>query len=914
MIPILFDAGAVSFTTFGIGALASVISCEVEESRNGSYELEMTYPITGAFFDEIQLRRLIVAKPNYTDNPQPFRIYSISKPLNGIVTINAQHISYDLSGYIDAPFTAAGIRAALTQMVDSTTIYPTSCPFTFTTDKNNLQDMTLKHPESVRALMGGVEGSLLDVYGGEWHFDGLTCDLETARGSNRGVSIRYGKNLIDLRQEENNESVYTGVYPYYYESDSNTLVVLPEKVINVTGTFGYTKILKLDLTADFTELPTVAQLRSRAESYITNNEIGIPKVNLTVGFQELESTLARVDLCDTVTVVFDALGVSATAKCIRTKWDVLKGRYIEAEFGSQKTSLAATIADTYEIEQAIKQYSSMFGFVAEKVAKRVTGNRGGYIYLHDTDNDGEPDEILIMDSDDINTAVRIIRINNGGIAFSKTGYSGTYTTAWNIDGEFSANFIASGELQTDLVKILGNTKFYWDSDNITIIDPNDSNKIIHFGKYDGTNYGLGFTVDGGTTWKTGFNFDGIKIIGDVNNTGRAEMDGDSFDIINENGVSICHIGVGTVIDENGNTVSGVYNRFGTYSSYNGLSTHGIYSFSAGRMNSPFGPYSIAMGYQCRALGNSSAAIGRGAIAIGDYGYAIGYEAEITRGENSLAFGKQAKCYAGYNISIGNGAKTGNSTAPDSVAYAFENCLAIGTDAEAKMLSCTAIGEKAKALAQNSVCIGGRSSSSGLGDSVSIGYWSSVSDFHCVAVGTYAQASDEKAVAVGPYANASAEGAVAIGYAAKAEYDYQFACGKYNNPVANLAFILGNGTDNNNRANITTIDTSGNMVIAGGLTQHSDGRLKEVFGDIPDVATIRAIRFKWNEKKLNRDDNEHIGYIAQDVEPIAPYLVHENENGIKTLDYIALLCAKVDQLERTVERMAKRIEELEGRIA
>ena len=912
MIPILFDAGATTFTTFGIGALSSVISCEVEESRNGSYELEMTYPITGAFFEEIQLRRLIVAKPNYTDNPQPFRIYSISKPLNGIVTINAQHISYDLSGYIDAPFTAAGIRAALTQMVDSTTIYPTSCPFTFATDKNNLQNMTLRHPESVRALMGGVEGSLLDVYGGEWHFDGLTCDLETARGSNRGVSIRYGKNLIDLRQEENNESVYTGIYPYYYESDSDTLVVLPEKVINVTGTFGYTKILKLDLTSDFQELPTVAELRARAESYITNNEIGIPKVNLTVGFQELESTLARVDLCDTVTVIFDALGVSATAKCIRTKWDVLKGRYIEVEFGSKKTSLAATIADTYEIEQAIKQYSSAFGFVADKVAKRVTGNRGGYIYLHDTDNDGEPDEILIMDSDDINTAVRIIRINNGGIAFSKTGYNGTYTTAWNIDGEFSANFIASGELQTDLVKILGDIQFYWDSDNITMIDPNNSNKMIRFGKYDGINYGLGFSIDGGTTWRTGFSFSGIKILGDSGNTGRAEMDGDSFDIVDENNVSICHIGVGTVIDENGNTVSDVYNRFGTYSSYNNLSTHGIYSFSAGRMNSPFGPYSITMGYKCRALGNSSTAIGRETIANGDYNFAIGYKSEVKKRSNSFAIGNEAICYTGNNIALGYKAAAGDENAISGLEYLSEGSIAIGSNAFVKALSAIAIGREATARADQSVAIGYYSETQGNSNSVAIGSWAQAYNYRCIAIGYYSYAGTGDSVAIGNNAKAIAEGAVAIGYYAKASYDYQFACGKFNNPAANLAFILGNGTDDNNRANIATIDTSGNMVIAGGLTQHSDGRLKEVYGDIPNVAAIRAVRFKWNEKKLNRDDNEHIGYIAQDVEPIAPYLVHENENGIKTLDYIALLCAKVDQLERTVERMAKRIEELEGR--
>ena len=897
MNPILFDAGAVSFTTFGIGVLSSVISCEVEELRNGSYELEMTYPITGAFFEEIQLRRLIVAKPNYTDNPQPFRIYSISKPLNGIVTINAQHISYDLSGYIDAPFTAAGIRAALTQMVDATTIYPTSCPFTFTTDKTNLQDMTLKHPESVRALMGGVEGSLLDVYGGEWHFDGLTCDLETARGSNRGVSIRYGKNLIDLRQEENNASVYTGVYPYYYESDSNTLVVLPEKVINVTGTFGYTKILKLDLTAEFTELPTVAQLRARAESYIADNEIGIPKVNLTVGFQEQENTLARVDLCDTVTVVFDALGVSATAKCIRTKWDVLKGRYIEAEFGSKKTSLAATIADTYEIEQAIKQYSSAFGFVAEKVARRVTGNRGGYIYLHDTDNDGEPDEILIMDSDDINTAVRIIRINNGGIAFSKTGYNGTYTTAWNIDGEFSANFIASGELQTDLVKILGDTQFYWDSENITIIDPDDSDRIIRFGKYDGTNYGLGFSVDGGVTWKSGFTFDGIKIIGDVNNVGRVEMDGDSFDIVNDSGVSIAHLGASQVIDENGNTIAGVYNRLGTFQNYDGTWLHGQYSFSAGRRNVSRGAYSIALGYQCKAIGLSSTAIGRDSIATGENSYAIGRGAEASE-KDTISFGYGSKSYTQSSIAIGNGATAGNSQA---ALLAFTKyCIAIG-NAIANGEKSIAIGQGSEAYNECSVAIGA-------------GAAAFQSSGHNTAVGSSAFAKGNRSTAIGYASEAEGDESVALGCGCTAVNDYQLACGRYNASGANLVFTFGQGTDTSNRTNIMTLDTSGNEVIAGSLTQHSDGRYKKVIGDAPDLSGVRAVLFKWTEDKPNRDDKEHIGYIAQDVEKVAPYLVQENESGIKTLDYIALLCAKVDQLERTVERMAKRIDELEGRIA
>ena len=226
MYPKLFNADATSWASFGIGVLSGAISCDVEENRNGSYELEMTYPVTAPFYDELKLRRLIVAKPNYTDDPQPFRIYDISKPLNGVVTVKAQHISYDLSGFIDAPFEALDLANALTTMVSSNTIYPTSCPFTFSTDKTGSQAMNVKHPQSVRALMGGVEGSLIDTYGGEWHFDGYSCELKANRGEDRGVLIRYGKNLTDLRQEENNASVYTGVYPYYYNADADTLVTL----------------------------------------------------------------------------------------------------------------------------------------------------------------------------------------------------------------------------------------------------------------------------------------------------------------------------------------------------------------------------------------------------------------------------------------------------------------------------------------------------------------------------------------------------------------------------------------------------------------------------------------------------------------------------------------------------------------
>lgn len=1113
MHPVLFNANATAWTTFGIGVLSSAISCEVEENRNGTYELEMTYPVTGAHYADIALRCLIVAKPNYTDNPQPFRIYNISKPLNGVVTINAQHISYDLSGYIDGPFSATGIQEAISRMTSSTVIYPTSCPFTFSTDLSGTQTMNVKHPTSVRALMGGIEGSLIDNYGGEWHFDGYNCALNSARGANRGVIIRYGKNLTDLRQEENNAAVYTAVYPYYYNGDTETLVTLPEKVVQVAGTFNYTRVMQLDLTSEFNDAPTTLDLKARAKQYITTNSVGVPKVNLTVSFEQLDTLRDRVDLCDTVSVRFDALGVSATAKCIRTKWDVLKGRYIEAEFGSAKNSLASTIAKSQEIAQVVnRRMGSQIAEIAKNVADKVVGHTGGYIMLHDTDNDDEPDEILIMNAADISTATKIIRINNAGIAFSKTGYNGTYSTAWNIDGEFVADFIASGQLKTNNVTILGDTQFYWDNSNITLINPTNTNKIVRLGKYDGTNYGLGFSTDGGRTWKAGFNFDGIiadmitsgainaslittgtldaglikagtistnlvtiagsnqfkwsneyiqiinpsntnqiirfgkyngsnyglgfstdggstwragftftgiYVLGGGTDEATARISGGAFVLLDKTGLSLANIGHAQAHDGSGTDGNFPIYRLGTYkttsrsgNTYTHYQAHGMYCFSAGRMNLPVGIYSVcagcdnetlesyaiamgygntssglyglsigyqntasaqaavALGYQSAASGQYSFAEGYTSTASGKYAIAMGYDCDASK-EGSTALGKSSEASGLSGTAVGSGSKASGdysfaegNTSESSGKYAIamgyackatkEGSTAIGKSSVASGTSATAIGNGSTASGDYSFVEGDQSESSGkygiaMGyiskanaeGAIAIGYKCEAAQWFATAIGYNNHArglgstaigfgnvsngetstalgysnevSDDYGVAIGYFAKSTIGDSVAIGTRVEAARSGQFVCGRYNITSSTHIFILGNGTAATSKSNAMTVDQWGNMWIAGTLTQSSDRRLKNVSGELPDVSGIRAVRFRWNEKQHNGDNKEHIGYIAQDVEEAAPYLVQEDETtGYKSLDYIALLCAKVDQLERTVEALTNRIMELEAK--
>lgn len=819
MLPKLFPNNATSWASMGIGVLKDAISCEVEEERNGSYELTMEYPISGAHYADITLRSLIVVKPNYTDPPQPFRVYNISKPLNGIVTVSAQHISYDLSGYTTKPMTVPGAQAAMAALTQPENIYPTSCPFSFSSDISSSSTLTVGHPLSTRSIMGGIRGSLIDVFGGEWHYNGYQCELLGARGTDRGVSIRYGKNLTSLKHVEEDKT-YSAVYPYYYNEESGVTVTLPEQVVAVPGVTDYQKILTLDLSDEFDTVPTEAQLRSKAQSYINQNTLAAPNVNITLDFVQLDTLQDRVDLCDTVTVYYDTLGVSASAKCIRTRWDALKERYTQVELGTARNSIASTIAKIEDetVDKAASKAARAATEIAKSVAQVITGSAGGYVVMHDTNDDGEPDEILIMDAPDIETAVNVIRMNQGGIAFSKTGYNGTYSTAWNINGEFVADFIAAGQLKTASVEIFGDAQFFWDAANITIIDPNNSSRMIRLGKYDGTNYGLGFSYDGGATWQTGIDFDGIEILGKASSTCHAEMSGEAFDIYHLGDIMV-HLGIGSGPNATGGTSIAPYYTLGKRTTNSVIGNH---SFVAGHSNE-------ASHYGAIAMGNGNKASDMCSFAVGLSNEAT-YLGAVAMGENNVASGL------------------------DSFACGSGNTAS-----------------------------GPRSSVFGNGNTVS-GNWST---------------------AFGYQNTVSGQWAAAFGRGLKASSDHSFVIGNYN--ASSAMFVVGSGAGDDDRRDIAVIDSSGNMTISGRLTQNSDKRLKVIIGKAPDLAGIRAVSYRWRQDVDGEKDKlQHIGYIAQDVEQAAPYLVGEDANGFKTLDYIGLLCAKVDQLERKVAELERRL--------
>lgn len=467
---VLYDHDEEAFTSNGLGALPDAASCTVTEERNGGYEVEMEYPLTGRHFSDIQKRRILYVKPNPYDDPQPFRIYSITKPINGIVTVHAAHLSYDTSGSIVKLFPAdAGSASAAMSYLKNFSV--PSTPFTFFTNVGKSGTMSVPKPSSIRSLLGGSDGSILDTFGGEYLFDKWNISLLESRGSNRGVTIRYGKNMTDLEQEENDTDFYTGVYPFWYsESEDGGLVTLSanDGIVNAPGNYDFVKIMPLDLSSeDFgkettdsegytttIEKPTEAELLAAAQKYIANNKIGIPKVSLDVSFVMLAQTeeykdfarLETVKLCDTVTVEFEKLGVKTTAKCIKTVYNVLTDKYDSIELGEPKSSLAETVSNQGTLIEEASDKSYMERAIQNATDLIMSGKLGGYVTV--TKN-----EIYIADNKDLDKAVKVWRWNSGGLGYSSSGKDGPFGTAITSDGKIVADYISTGNLDCSVLNV-----------------------------------------------------------------------------------------------------------------------------------------------------------------------------------------------------------------------------------------------------------------------------------------------------------------------------------------------------------------------------------------------------------------------------------------------------------------------------
>ena len=459
MKPILYESTEKEFNHNGIGTLADAISCIVIEERNGSYELEMEYPLGGIHYEEIKNNNIVLAVPSDGKQAQPFRIYKITRPIGGVVSVYAEHISYDLSGIPVRPFKASDCASALRGLVENSMI---ANPFNTWTDIAGSGKYEQKLPASFRSRLAGTQGSILDSFGNgaELEFDRFTVKVHQNRGHDNGVTIRYGKNLTDLKQDESIESVYTATIAYWTkeENDKEEVVIGEIQYLPNHADYPKERVFVLDCSSDFENKPTKEQLNNKATQYIRSNNLGIPKVSIDVSFIQLWQTeeyknivsLERVSLCDTVHVVFEKLGVDATAKVIKTEYNVLTDRYDKVTLGEARSNFAETIKESTKatVQPMIKS-------AVENAVEHATANisgLSGYV-TKITDANGNWSELVISDNADYTQARNVWRWSQGGLGFSSNGYAGPYTTAITADGHINGAMITAGTINANTVNV-----------------------------------------------------------------------------------------------------------------------------------------------------------------------------------------------------------------------------------------------------------------------------------------------------------------------------------------------------------------------------------------------------------------------------------------------------------------------------
>lgn len=353
---VLHEANETKFNNWGLGILSDAIEPEVVEELNGQFYMEMKYPVTGNNYSEIKVDRLLRADASQRLKDQLFRIVRVLKKPNALVQVFAEHVSNYTADLQLKPEVSFNGNAQQVLNQWSTGIV-TDHPFEVYSNITSTQRGVWKSEEveNARQALGGVEGSVLDRFGGEYLFDNYNIRLVNQRGVYNDIPILYGKNLVDLDQEEEIASTYTSIMPYatYQPEDEDEVVTLtlPEYFIDSEHVHLYArrKILKIDFSSD--DITTVESLRKRTKQFIEDNNVGIPKVSLKVRFIELSKTvdyqgIARAEeigMGDRVIVEFMKLGVSQRAKVIVTRFNPVTKQYNEIEVGELRASLTTSI-------------------------------------------------------------------------------------------------------------------------------------------------------------------------------------------------------------------------------------------------------------------------------------------------------------------------------------------------------------------------------------------------------------------------------------------------------------------------------------------------------------------------------------------------------------------------------------------
>jgi len=359
--PILYSPSDDNFFKMGHGPMTNILSACVTEERNGIFIFEAEVLVDNVIYPLIKENGIIKADAGHKLKGQRFRIKRITPKIDGKAEIYAEHISYltqELSLKPEVFIKNQTAKKALdiwkSALLDENPIKVSSDVETVSSTHWRVDAV-----ENSRQALGGVRGSILDNWGGEYLFDNYHISLLKKRGKVANTLLAYGRNITDFEQDRNISNTYTSVIPYAIYSDDNQkehLVFPKETVIDSKYVKNYPnrKALPVNFSSEFEKdsLPTEAKLRTLAERYIKDNEIGLPSISIKLSFLDLSkvadyehlSLFEELNLCDEVRVIFPKLGVNTTAKVIRVVWNCLTETYDEIEIGQKRMTLSNIIS------------------------------------------------------------------------------------------------------------------------------------------------------------------------------------------------------------------------------------------------------------------------------------------------------------------------------------------------------------------------------------------------------------------------------------------------------------------------------------------------------------------------------------------------------------------------------------------
>lgn len=414
MRPILYSKNETRFDTYGLGEIDALKGNATRE-RNGNYSAYLEYPASGPLASVFEKEMKFKADAGTRTKNQTFEIVRVVKDSSSTIKIYAQHISHKLeymsvrhgikvSGTADLALKTWAKNLIGDYHFDTWSDIDTVLPITFLVDKM----------ENARLALGGVEGSILDIWGGEYEFDNQTVRLHKRLGRRAPTVLEYGRNILSAESDESIESAYTSVVPFAtytpesQEGDSRqqdpVLVTIPESYVDskYVSMYANRRIKVVDFSGEFKDestgeskkkdIPTPEKLKALAIKYMENNRIGAPKINTKIEYVDLAQTLdyaergwiEELELCDIVPVYYPEIGITEDdAKVTKVVYDFLNDRNESVEFGmigesirsAMTGGLAGRLDDLEKSQQSLENRQSKMAFELPKYLLDAKGNR-----------------------------------------------------------------------------------------------------------------------------------------------------------------------------------------------------------------------------------------------------------------------------------------------------------------------------------------------------------------------------------------------------------------------------------------------------------------------------------------------------------------------------------------------------------